>query len=351
VGPTTKREASSRPSVRLACARLERIPRLVSAVFLCVLVAAGPAGAAGAPAGLPAAGAAKARGAPAAGPCTSSGRAPTCGYAYGRVTFVADGDTVDVRIRGLGVRRIRLTGINAMEQTRYSKYPRRRRGACHALAATARLHQLIRAGHRRVRLAAQSPASVAGTRLRRQLSVRIGGRWIDTGAALVAEGHALWLPNGVEYAWNRTYSHLSQLAAAHRLRLFDPDGCGRGPGGAAQPRLRLRWDARGNDGINVNGEYARVRNPGPRPLRLGRWWFRDSSARRFVFPRGTVVAPRRSVTLRVGRGRATKRRLHWGLPKPAFENASGGRRAMGDGGYLFDPRGNLRAFVIYPRRA
>jgi micrococcal nuclease len=285
------------------------------------------------------------------GPCTTEPGAARCAFAYGRVTFVADGDTVDVRLRGAGVQRIRLTGINAMEQTRYSKYAARRRGACHSLAATARLQQLIRAGRRRVRLAAQDPGSLAGRRLRRQVSVRIGGRWVDTGAVLVAEGHALWLPNGVEYAWNRTYSRLSQLAAARRMRLFDPSGCGHGPSGAVQPLLRLRWDARGNDGVNVNGEWARVRNPGPRPLRLGRWWFRDSSARRFVFPRGTVVPPGRSVTLRVGRGRRTARRLHWGLPKPAFENASGGRRAMGDGGYLFDPRGNLRAFVIYPRRA
>ena len=288
---------------------------------------------------------------PPSGPCTAEPGAPRCVFEYGRVTFVADGDTVDVRIRGAGIRRVRLTGINAMEQTRYSKYPSRRRGSCHALAATARLQQLVRAGRGRVRLAALNPASVAGTRLRRQLSVRTAAGWVDPGAVLLAEGHALWLPNGVEYAWNRSYSILSARAAAQRLRLFDPQGCGPGPGAAIPLRLRLRWDAKGNDGANVNGEWARIRNPSSRPLRIARWWFRDSAARRFVFPRGAAIKPHRSVVLHVGRGRSNGRAFYWGLPEPAFENASGGSRAMGDGGYLFDPRGNLRAFVIYPRRA
>jgi len=288
--------------------------------------------------------------APASGPCTPDPGSPPCLFSYGRVTFVADGDTIDVRVRGSGVHRIRLTGINAMEQTRYSHYASRRRGHCHALAATSRLQQLIRAGHGRVRLAAQNPASVAGTRLRRQASVFIGGRWVDTGEVLVAEGHALWLPNGIEYAWNRAYSRASEHAAAHRLRLFDPRGCGAGPSAGVEPRLRLRWDARGNDAANVNGEWARIVNPSGHPLRLAGWSFRDSSARSLVFPRGAVVPPHRSVTVHVGHGTADGRRYFWGLPGPAFENASGGARALGDGAYLFDPRGNLRAFHIYPRR-
>jgi hypothetical protein len=266
------------------------------------------------------------------------------------VTFVADGDTIDVRLPGLGVRRIRLTGINAMEQTRYSHYASRRRGHCHALAATARLAQLIHESHNLVRLAAQNPDSVAGNRLRRQVSVLVGGRWVDTGQVLVTEGLALWLPNGIEYAWNRAYSVEAERAAAERRRLYDPSGCGTGPSGDIQPGLRLRWDARGNDKTDVNGEWARIVNPSSQPLPLGGWSFRDSSARSFVFPSGAVVPPHRSVIVHVGRGTADGHNFYWGLPGPAFENASGGARAMGDGAYLFDPRGNLRAFVIYPRR-
>ena len=285
----------------------------------------------------------------ASGPCTTDAGSPRCQYWYGKVTFVADGDTLDVRLRGSGVRRIRLTGINAMEQTRYSRDPARRRGACHAVAATARLEQLVRRGGRRVRLAAQDPASVAGHRLRRQVSARIDGRWVDVGRVLVEEGHALWLPHGVEYAWNRDYRQLSQAAKTRRLRLFDPQGCGPGPAPAVEPRLRLRWDARGNDAANVNGEWAEIANPSGASLAIGGWSFRDSSARRFTFPHGTVIPAGGRVRVHVGRGATNERRFHWGLPGPAFENPTRGRRAMGDGGYLFDPRGNLRAAVIYPQ--
>lgn len=282
------------------------------------------------------------------GPCTPEEDSPSCEFAYGTVMFVADGDTIDVDIPGVGIRRVRLTGINATEQTTYSKAPARRRGACHALEATERLERLIEKGGGEVRLAAQNLESMAGRRLRRQVSVRIQGSWVDTGRELVADGLALWLPHGIEYAWNRSYKQLSEQAAARRLNLFDSDACGPGPAPDVQPNLELEWDARGNDGRNTNGEWAEIKNPSTQPLPLEGWWFRDSSARRFTFPPGAVVPAEDSIRLHVGRGNSDEADYFWGLPGPAFENASGGRRAMGDGGYLFDPRGNLRAWHIYP---
>lgn len=285
---------------------------------------------------------------PDSGPCSGEEGSPSCEYAYGEVVFVADGDTIDVSIPGVGTRRVRLTGINAMEQTRYSRDPVRRRGACHALEATARLERLLEEGRGRVRLAAQDPQSMAGRRLRRQVSTRIDGSWVDTGRALVSEGLALWLPNGVESAWNRSYRELSEQAAVRRRQLFDPDACGRGPAAGVAPEMELRWDAPGDDGLNVNGEWAKIHNPSPRAIALGGWWFRDSSARRFTFPSEAVIPADGDVIVHVGRGRNDADRFHWGLPGPAFENPSGGARAMGDGGYLFDPRGNLRAWSIYP---
>jgi hypothetical protein len=49
----------------------------------------------------------------------------------------------------------------------------------------------------------------------------------------------------------------------------------------------------------------------------------------------------------MGRGANTATDVHWGLAKPPLDNPTGDDRAMGDGGYLFDPRGNLRNWVIY----
>lgn len=281
------------------------------------------------------------------GRCLPAHASPRCRLWSGRVTFIADGDTVDVAIRGVGTRRVRLGGINATELTRYSKYRDRRRGECHARPAAARLEQLLRRARWRVRLAAQDEASVSGTRLRRALYVRSAGRWVDVAGTLVREGHALWLPSHVEWAWNRGYAAAARRAAAARLRLWDPAGCGPGPSATVAPGLRVNWDADGNDFANVDGEYLRIANPTPLPLPLGGWWVRDSSARRFRLPVAASVPPRGSLDVHVGRGRATPADLYWGLGVPVFENATGAPRHEGDGGYLFDPRGNLRASAQY----
>jgi endonuclease YncB( thermonuclease family) len=288
--------------------------------------------------------------APSHGACIA-GHPGRCEFWYGRLKSVGDGDTIDVRIRGIGVRRIRMTGINAMELTRYSHTPSKRRGACHAKAAAARLEQLLHEGHGRIRLAAQHASSHAGHRLRREVATWIGGRWLDTGAVLVNEGYALWLPNGHEWAWNRLYSALSERAAAARLNLWNPFGCGHTPAASADLRLRVRYDAKGNDRSNPNGEWFRVRNLSAFAVRIGGWWVRDSSHRQFRFPHGAVIPARGRVTVRVGPGRDTARTYHWNQPQPVFENPTRNRRALGDGGYLFDRRGNLRAYMIYPHRA
>ena len=286
------------------------------------------------------------------GPCLPGGSpdGALCTFWTGKVTFVADGDTIDVDIAGDGrtrSRRVRLTGFNAMELTTYSHTASKRRGECHGVEAANRLEQLLRKGRWRVRLAAQDPRSVTGGRLRRQVSARIGGQWVDVGRYLIAEGHALWMPNGVEWAWNRDYADLSRQAAAAGLRLWDTHGCGDGPSPDAPLTMRVNYDARYNDRFNVNGEWAEIHNDSGADVSLERWWFRDSALRRYTFQPGVVVPAGGTVRLRMGYGDDTADELHWGLDSPPFENPSHDDRATGDGGYLFDPRGNLRAWVIY----
>jgi hypothetical protein len=112
--------------------------------------------------------------------------------------------------------------------------------------------------------------------------------------------------------------------------------------------MQLQYDADGNDFQNVNGEWARISNPSGVPVSLRGWWFRDSAALRYRFPRRARVPAHRSVLLGMGRGRDGGGVFHWGLRTPPFQNPSYDRRGIGDGGYLFDPRGNLRAWVMYP---
>ncbi|MDQ3740533.1 MAG: lamin tail domain-containing protein, partial [Actinomycetota bacterium] len=198
-----------------------------------------------------------------------------------------------------------------------------------------------------VRLAAQDAGSRSGKRLRRSVAVKRDGQWHDVGSTLVAEGHALWLSNPQEWAWNETYAALAEQAQAKRLRLWNPTACGAGPAADADLGVSIRWDAAGVDMSNPNGEWIRVHNRSRRDVSLAGWSVRDSALRRFVFPAWATVRADSRATVRVGRGDAAGSVFHWGMPEPVFENASGDGRHVGDGGYLFDPDGDIRAFAMY----
>jgi len=272
------------------------------------------------------------------------------------VTFVADGDTIDVRVPGQRVRQVRFTGINAMELQRYSSNPARRRGDCHGRDAAAFVERHVNRSRHRVRLAAQRVSSRSGRRLRRSVWVRSGGRWRDLAKLELAAGHALWLPNGDEWAHNREYAELAARAVAARRNLYDGDACGAGPDADLPVALAVNWDADGSDDGNRNGEWVDIRNGGSRPLRLGGWFFRDSSLRvstkrrppGYEFPASAVVPAGGSVRLRMGCGADGPRVLHWCQDDAVFENVTGGPRHVGDGGYLFDPQRDLRASFLYP---
>jgi endonuclease YncB( thermonuclease family) len=265
----------------------------------------------------------------------------------GKVTSFDDGDTVKVDIAGDGsrvARRVRITGIQAMEQSVYSNTPSKRRGQCHALEATARLEQLIRRSHRRVRLYAQRASSHARNRLRRSLSVKIGGHWRDAGAIMLREGHALWLPQFVEARTNARYSTLAQEAARRGVGIWSPSYCGSGPSEGAPLRVTVNPKHTGSD-LDIPGEWVRIRSFAPYPVPLGGWWVRDSGLRRYVFPHGTTLPANGALTVHVGAGTNRGSDLFWGVRTLVFEDPP-----LGDGGYLFDPQGDLRAYMTYPCR-
>jgi endonuclease YncB( thermonuclease family) len=282
---------------------------------------------------------------------------PKCTFWNAKATFIADGDTIKADIAGDGTSRpklIRFTGINTMELSRYSSNPRNRRGACHGLEATSLVERYVKRSHWRVKLAAQHASSRTGKRLRRSVWVRSGGRWVDLARILIEQGHALWLSNPDEWAHNAEYRALAEQAAARQINLYDPDFCGAGPSPEAQLRVSVNWDADGNDERNRNGEWVDVRNLGPAPVPIGGWWVRDSylikNARGvpgFEFPAGAVVPAGGAIRLHVGCGEARPTRFYWCQPSTVFENVNP-RDDSGDGAYLFDPQGDLRAAGIYP---
>ena len=287
------------------------------------------------------------------GPCLPDyPRGAKCTVWKGKVRSVGDGDTLDAKVPrdGLGgLLRVRMIGAQAMEQTSYGAASRA--GDCHAVDATNRLEQLVRRSKNRIRVASLYPESRSRGRRLRHIAVRRGGRWRDVGRILVSEGHALWWPGQSEDAANVRYSILTQKAAALRRGLFSPSSCGIGPNEGHPIRVWVNWDADGADDQDVNGEWVRIRNYDTvNPLPLGGWYVRDSALRRFTFPADAVIPPNGSVTLYAGQGGSFGTEFFWNLTRPVFENTSRDDRGLGDGAYLFDPHGDVRAWMIYPCR-
>lgn len=291
---------------------------------------------------------------------TLPAQAATSVKQYGKVKFVADGDTIDVDIARDGTRkpvRVRFIGIQAMELHKYSHTLSKLRGECWGVDAAKNLHALI--DGKRVRLTARkaSSASARNIRPRRFVAVKVDGRWTDVGGLQVDAG--LVLPDLIpdEYSHNLDYSRRAQSAAANGVGFWgNPTRCGAGPSQDDQLKVDVNWDADGNDGQNVNGEWVDVTNLGANPVDLSGWWVRDAAyrgykAHGYTFPAGTVVAPGDRLRLKVGRGNDSGGVLYWGLDIPIFANVTDGRTSMGDGAWLFDPNGDLRAWYMYPCRA
>jgi endonuclease YncB( thermonuclease family) len=282
------------------------------------------------------------------GSCLPDGSGPTCHFWTGKAVSINDGDTIGVDVDGKRREyQVRFLGLQAMEQTRYSDIPSKRRGQCHALEATNRVQQLLTKSHWRVRLSAQDPASRSGTRLARFIGVRVHGRWRDLGEILMHEGKTIFMGSGTEPAWNRRYNLDGQQAALKHIGMWTPTHCGSGPSQDVPMRIWANWDPPGLDQQNINGEWIKVQNLSTTTsASLAGWWVRDSMLRRFTFPRGTTLAPGATVTVHTGSGTATRDTFFWGLSITLFPNIDG--VDLGDGAYLFDPHGDLRESMVYP---
>jgi micrococcal nuclease len=274
------------------------------------------------------------------GPCLPGNpNSPTCNLWTAKATFIDDGDTIDVKIDGGGHEVIRSIGLNSTELRVYSKHASRRRGECHGVAAANEMERLVRGSQWRVRLSAMHPSGRSGARLRRGIQVRVNGSWRDTGEILVGRGDALWMPNEGEW-WTAGYSKLAQQAATARRGIFNRKQCGHAPQPWAQLRLRVIWDGTAGD---LNGEYIEVTNDSTRSVNVGGWWLRDSYVFKYHLPRGTKIPAGSRLRLYTGRGRHHGLAFFWGYNYPLFG-------FQGDGGYLFDSKSNLRAWMQYPCR-
>jgi endonuclease YncB( thermonuclease family) len=266
----------------------------------------------------------------------------------GPVTFVADGDTIDVDVAGDGTSRpvrVRIAGIQAMELSVYSQDLSKVRGQCWGPEATRRLSQLVKGTT--VRLTSRYVSSNSRGRELRHVAFRQNGTWVDVGRILIAEGLVIPDVNKVEYTKNKQYMATAQWAAAHRKGMYGRSThCGYGPSQSTSFSVGVKWKG----GAAVNGEYIKVTNKSATTLSLGDWWVRDNALRRYTFPQTAKVKPGGSVYVHPGKGRNTSTHFYWGLSAAIFEDATSSPTYLGDGGYLFDPQGDLRRWQMYPCR-
>jgi endonuclease YncB( thermonuclease family) len=266
----------------------------------------------------------------------------------GKVTFIADGDTIDVDVAGDGTSkpvRVRIAGIQAMELHVYSQTLSKIRGECWGPEATVRLSQLLKG--KTVRLTSRHTSSNSLGRELRHVAFRSNGTWVDVGRIMIRDGMVIPDVNKVEYSKNKQYMATAQWSAAHRKGIYgDSDHCGYGPAQKQSFRLSVKWKGGGS----VNGEYLKITNNGSTSLSLGHWWVRDNALRRYTFPSTARVAPHGSIYVHPGKGRNTSTHFYWGLSAAIFEDVTSSPTYLGDGGYLFDPQGDLRRWQMYPCR-
>ena len=200
----------------------------------------------------------------------------------------------------------------------------------------------------RVRLTAEHASSRSDSRLARHVAVRRGGRWQDVGAILMAEGHAL-LPRQPEGAGLEPPLRRAQPAGrARRARALGPGAlrrrprartcrCRSGPTGT-RPASTTSTSTASGPRCATRARRARSRSPAGGSATACSAASRSRRARR--------SQPGQTLTLHTGRGTDRGLTRYWGLGVTLYPNV--GPDHLGDGAYLFDPQGDLRASMTYP---
>ncbi len=250
---------------------------------------------------------------------TTSPAATTFAGTAATVLEVFDGDTLLVSLEG-AEEEVRLLGINAPE-----------RDECFGDQARAALADLLAAGP--LQLDIQEERDQYG----RLLAYAYAG---DTfvNVSLVAAGFTL--------AMHEDHPRLAEIleagerAFAGGLGLWAAGACGP-PAPAAVTLADLEPNPPGPDEDDLNGERALLQNQGGRGADLTGWVLRDeSSANRYHFPAGTLLAPGGQVAVHTGCGGDTPGDLYWCHDGPVWNNG-------GDTALLLDPQGNVAGRLSY----
>lgn len=239
---------------------------------------------------------------------------------------VVDGDTVRLHVDGVQ-ESVRLVGINAPE-----------RGECLADEARALLGQLLAGGP--IRLERDTSDRDRYGRLL---------RYVYTGDVLVNEA-LVEAGMAVAHRYEPDTANAGRLEAAQARAQaagagqWAPAACGPANDVAVEI-VEVVYDAPGDDGRNLNGEWVVLRNAGVDAADLSGWMLKDTSAsHRYRFPDGFTLAAGGRIALYSGCGDDNATALYW------CEHGSAVWNNDGDTAFLLDPSGNIVASWPYEGR-
>ncbi len=230
---------------------------------------------------------------------------------------VDDGDSFAALVDGQE-QRVRLIGVNAPEQ-----------GECLADAARDRLRMLLD-GRPLVLVEDVDPADRFGRLLR---YVFVGDLFVNE--TLVAEGLAVARAFEPNTAQQEGLDAAERDAREQQLGIWDPEACG-----ATEANLIIVDVVADPPGLDIEGEYVEIENPGP-PVDLTGWVIRDeTSQNRYAFPSGLVLATGDRIRVYTGCGTDGAAVAYWCSPAPVWDNT-------GDTAFLIGPSGSIRASFAY----
>lgn len=247
----------------------------------------------------------------------------------GTVTSVTDGDTATIVIAGVETQ-VRLLGINAPEVDE-----------CWGPEAGSALTALVLG--REVLLASGEEDLDSFGRALRFVFVEDDGAVELVNARLVADGHAVALQNGNEYAASMKEAEARAFQSGRGM--WATFACGDGEGVAVdRPVIRVSEiapDPPGPDDDALDQEYVTIVNEGYNAVSIANWVLRDeSSSNRLTFPAGTTLGIGESITVVTGCTGGPAGAILWCSDTPVWSND-------GDTVIVSDSLGNAVIWYTY----
>ena len=257
------------------------------------------------------------------------------------VIRVADGDTLNVKFADNSEEVVRFLAIQAFEEHDNGTGD----PDCNAEIATDRLAEILGCDTDSdnclsrplvtLKVWDESLLDSSGKRLLRFVFIDDGnGGEINVGLQLVQEGYVLAWPQPEENFYNEDLWLAQQNAMDNQrgpLWNSELSECHNPEHEDAQLDMWVNWDAPGNDGQNLNGEWVKIKNIGPSEVDLSHWRVRDTGQQNpFQFPNGTILSAEETITVYVGEGSNIGNTFYMNENYSIFDNN------LPDGAYLLD---------------